>query len=168
MCPRHTSSDWNKFGCQPQVSENLTTPCFGAYIAKKIYIIYNHKPSWMTVAQSINQTVTYHKDKGLKLYYSQTSLDYPDSGGLGWMARIIESADNRKYEYSWTPLTRTPITRTTPLTRTESQFPWIWTNFSVIFTRITRTPITRNPANSNRFSLPLTKVYPDNSNFWFL
>ena len=27
--------------------------------------------------------------------------------------------------YSRTPLTRTPITRTTPLTRTESQFPWI-------------------------------------------
>ena len=37
----------------------------------------------MTVAQSISQTVTYHKDKGFKLYYSQTSLDYPDSGGLG-------------------------------------------------------------------------------------
>ena len=47
--------------------------------------------------------------------------------------------------YSRSPLTRTPITRTTPLTRTESQFPWIWTNFSVIFTRITRTPITRKP-----------------------
>ena len=30
-----------------------------------------------------------------------------------------------KRNYSRTSLTRTPITRTTPLTRTESQFPWI-------------------------------------------
>ena len=47
--------------------------------------------------------------------------------------------------YSRTPVTRTRITRTPPLTRTESQFPWIWPNFSVIFTRLTRTRITRKP-----------------------
>ena len=47
--------------------------------------------------------------------------------------------------YSRTPVTRTPLTRTTPLTQTESQFPCIWTNFSVIFTQITWTPITRKP-----------------------
>ena len=53
--------------------------------------------------------------------------------------------EDYRENYSRTLLTRTPITQTTPLTRTESQFPWIWTNFSVIFTRITRTPITRKP-----------------------
>ena len=31
----------------------------------------------------------------------QTNLDYPDTWGLGWIVRIIESPDNRKYEYQW-------------------------------------------------------------------
>ena len=50
-----------------------------------------------------------------------------------------------KCKYSRTPVTRTRITRTPPLTLTESQFPWIWPNFSVIFTRLTQTRITRKP-----------------------
>ncbi len=51
------------------------------------------------------------------------------------------------YNYSRTrPVTRTRITRTTPLTRTNFHFPWIWwPHFSVIFTRLTRTRITRKP-----------------------
>ena len=73
MRARHTSSDWNKIGCQPQMSKNLNTRCFGAYFAKK-FLIYNDRPSYMTVAKSISQTVTCHIDKGFKFYYSQTSI----------------------------------------------------------------------------------------------
>ena len=47
--------------------------CFGIYFAKK-FLIYNDRPSWMTVAKSISQTVTCHIDKGFKLYYIQTSI----------------------------------------------------------------------------------------------
>ena len=42
------------------------TLIFWAYFAKKC-LIYNHRPSWMTVAKRIGQTVTCHIDKGFKL-----------------------------------------------------------------------------------------------------
>ena len=72
MRTRHTSSYWNTIGCEPEVSKNLNTRCFGAYFAKK-FIIFNHRTSWMTVAKSISQTVACHIDKGFKLY-SQTPI----------------------------------------------------------------------------------------------
>ena len=39
--------------------------------------------------------------------------------------RIEYSQKERNTKYSRTPVTQTRITRTPPLTRTESQFPWI-------------------------------------------
>ena len=50
-----------------------TLVVLGPTLQKKC-LIYNHRPSWMTVAKSISQTVTCHTDKGFKLYFSQTSI----------------------------------------------------------------------------------------------
>ena len=54
MCTHH-SSDWKIIGCQPQVVLELTL--------QKKFIIYNHRPSWTTVAQTINHNFTSHIDK---------------------------------------------------------------------------------------------------------
>ena len=49
----------------------------------------------MTAAKSISQTVTYHKDKGFKLYYSQTSIIRTRGDWAQWsgesIVRIIEN-----------------------------------------------------------------------------
>ena len=47
--------------------------------------------------------------------------------------------------YSATPITRTRITRASPLSRTESEFLWIWPNFSVLFTWLTQTRKSQTP-----------------------
>ena len=87
-------SDWYMILCQPEVSENLNTCCFGDYFARK-FIIYNHRPSWMTVARSISQIVTCHVDEGFKLSYSQTSIIRTRGDWAEWSGesrvRIIEN-----------------------------------------------------------------------------
>ena len=43
------------------------------------------------------------------------------------------------------PITRTQVNLNSPLTQTETGFPWISPNFSVLFTRLTGTEIIRIP-----------------------
>ena len=43
------------------------------------------------------------------------------------------------------PITRTQVNLNSPLTQTETRFPWISPHFSVLFTRLTGTEITRIP-----------------------
>ena len=43
------------------------------------------------------------------------------------------------------PITRTQVNLNSPLTQTETGFPWISPNFSVLFTQLTGTEITRIP-----------------------
>ena len=40
------------------------------------------------------------------------------------------------------PITRTQVNLNSPLTQTETHFPWISSHFSVLFTRLTGTEIT--------------------------
>ena len=68
-------------------------------------------------------------DKVFKLYYSQTSLDYPDSRGLGWNVRRIESADNRKHEYLW------PRRKLNNLEKSKLNFPQQQTKSELIKTQ---------------------------------
>ena len=43
------------------------------------------------------------------------------------------------------PITRTQVNLNSPLTQTETGFPWISPHFSVLFARLTGTEITRIP-----------------------
>ena len=59
----------------------------------------------MTVAKSISQTITFHIDKGFKLYYSQTSIIRTREDWAEWSGesrvRIIENMNIYDQEQNW-------------------------------------------------------------------
>ena len=74
LCARATRAQTGtKLVVNREWAKIQTLVALGPALQKK-FLIYNHRPSWMTVVKSISQTVTCHIDKGFKLYYSQTSI----------------------------------------------------------------------------------------------